>query len=93
MTKKKKNEVEDLLKIIMVLSIALVFFTSFVFVFSISKQVALTGMAVKIMEDQQQMELDRMGESDYDSKEYCSATVVEKDSERSVFLYNCRGEK
>ena len=87
---KKKIDIDNLMKVILVGVISLAIISSFIFIFSLGKTASLAGEAIDVLTEIRVGQVENMTEGEFEERTYCSATVVKSGEESAIFLYNCQ---
>ncbi len=62
-------------------SLGLIFFTA--------SKANMAGEAINVLTEIRMGQVEDMNASDFDSQEFCAATVAKSGNEMAIFLYNC----
>ncbi len=87
---KKKIDIDNLMKVILVGVISLAIISSFIFMFSLGNTASLAGEAIDVLTEIRVSQIQNMTEGEFEERTYCSATVVKSGGESAIFLYNCQ---
>ena len=87
---KKKIDIDNLMKVILVGVISLAIISSFIFMFSLGNTASLAGEAIDVLTEIRVGQVENMTEGEFEERTYCSATVVKSGEESAIFLYNCQ---
>ena len=85
----KKADPDRVLKGVLVGVIVIAILTLVVFLLFIGNQANMAGEAINVLTDIRMGQIEAMNETEFDTREYCMATILSSGDEKAIFLYNC----
>ncbi|MCK5107797.1 MAG: hypothetical protein KAQ83_03650 [Nanoarchaeota archaeon] len=85
----KQMDPDRVLKGVLVGVIVIAILTLVAFLLFIGNQASVAGEAINVLTEIRMGQVEDMNATEFDSREYCMATVARSGSEMAIFLYNC----
>lgn len=85
----KSVDPDRVLKGVLVGVVVIAILSLVTFLFYMGNQASVAGQAIDILGDIRINQIENMNETEFDSREYCSATIAKSDKTTAIFLYNC----
>lgn len=89
MAQTKSNDPDKTLKGVLVAVIVIAILASVALIFFIGSQANAAGQAINVLTEIRMGQIEGMNETEFDSRQYCAATIARSGDETAIFLYNC----
>jgi len=86
----KSVDPDRMLKGVLVGVVVIAILSLVTFIFYIGNQANVAGQAIDVLGDIRINQVEQMNETEFDSREYCSATIAKSSETTAIFLYNCQ---